>query len=104
MRINDKILDIVNRFLDEAEKYDIHILQAILFGSYAKGTNTEYSDIDLAIVSSDFVGTRYLDNQKIRRAKLNVSYELETHPFSPEDFDEENPFVKEILTTGVKIK
>ena len=75
----------------------------MLFGSYAKGTNNQWSDIDVAIVSSDFIGLRYLDNQKISRPKLNISYDLETHPFRPEDFNEDNPFVKEILSSGVRI-
>lgn len=102
-QINAKILDIIRRFILEATKYNIHIQQAVLFGSYAKGTNNEWSDIDVAIVSSDFIGLRYLDNQKISRPKLNISYDLETHPFRPEDFNEDNPFVKEILSSGVRI-
>jgi uncharacterized protein len=102
-QVNAKILDIIKRFILEATKYNIHIQQAVLFGSYAKGTNNEWSDIDVAIVSSDFIGLRYLDNQKISRPKLNISYDLETHPFRPEDFNEDNPFVKEILSSGVRI-
>jgi len=102
-QVNAKILDIIRRFILEATKYNIHIQQAVLFGSYAKGTNNEWSDIDVAIVSSDFIGLRYLDNQKISRPKLNISYDLETHPFRPEDFNEDNPFVKEILSSGVRI-
>ncbi|MEI6091610.1 MAG: nucleotidyltransferase domain-containing protein [bacterium] len=102
-QVNAKILDIIRRFISEATKYNIHIQQAVLFGSYAKGTNNEWSDIDVAIVSSDFIGLRYLDNQKISRPKLNISYDIETHPFRPEDFNEDNPFVKEILSSGVRI-
>jgi uncharacterized protein len=102
-QVNAKILDIIRRFILEATKYNIHIQQAVLFGSYAKGTNNEWSDIDIAIVSSDFIGLRYLDNQKVSRPKLNISYDLETHPFRPEDFNEDNPFVKEILSSGVRI-
>jgi predicted nucleotidyltransferase len=102
-QVNAKILDIIRRFILEATKYNVHIQQAILFGSYAKGTNNEWSDIDIAIVSSDFIGLRYLDNQKISRPKLNISYDLETHPFRPEDFTEDNPFVKEILSSGIRI-
>lgn len=102
-QVNSRILDIITRFILEARKYNINIQQAILFGSYAKGTNNEFSDIDLAIVSTDFVGSRFFDNQKISRPKLNISYELETHPYRPEDFTKDNPFVEEILHSGIRI-
>ncbi len=102
-QINDSIKDIILRFISESLKYNINIQQAILFGSYATGNNHKHSDIDLAIVSSDFEGIRYLDNRKISRAKLNVSYDLETHPFRPEDFTKDNPFVKEILKNGIRV-
>jgi predicted nucleotidyltransferase len=97
------ILEIIHRFIEEAEKENIHIQQAVLFGSNATAKNHEYSDIDLAVVSGDFTGIRYLDNEKIRRPKLNISYDLETHPFRPEDFTEDNPFVKEILKNGIRV-
>jgi predicted nucleotidyltransferase len=78
-------------------------LKVFLFGSQTNGTAHNWSDIDLAVVSKDFVGDYFDDSQKIRRAKLNTSYDLEIHPFRPEDFTEDNPFVLEILKTGIRI-
>lgn len=104
VQIPINITDIIQKFLLESEKNNIHIQQAILFGSYAKGTQHEFSDIDLAIVSEDFQGIRLLDNVKLDKPALNSSYDLETHPFRPEDFTEDNPFVKEILKEGIRIK
>ena len=61
----DKIpIDILNKiiqFLNILEKNNIHINKAILFGSYAKGTFNEWSDIDIALVSDNFQGNRFLD-------------------------------------------
>jgi hypothetical protein len=34
---------------------------------------------------------------------INSSTDVELHPFRPEDFNEDNPFVKEIIRTGIKI-
>lgn len=45
MRNSGEIIQDLTQFLDNDEK----IIQAILFGSYAKGTQTANSDIDLAI-------------------------------------------------------
>jgi predicted nucleotidyltransferase len=100
-KIPDKIRSIIKNLLEEAEKEHISIQKAILFGSYANGTNTEFSDIDLALVSDDFQGSRFEDNMKLMRAVLRVNSDIETHPFRPEDFNNENPFVVEILKNGI---
>lgn len=78
--------------------------EVYLFGSYARGNAREYSDIDLAIVSDKFEGIRFFDKKKLNKYLLKSSYDIEVHPFKTEDFTIENPFVKEILETGVKIK
>ncbi len=101
--VSDNIKEIVNKFVLEAQKDNIKIIQAVLFGSYAKGTNSQYSDIDLAVVSNDFEGKRLFDNIKLINAALKSSIDLETHPYRPEDFTEDNPFVKEILAHGIRI-
>jgi predicted nucleotidyltransferase len=59
-----QLIDEINKFVRGLEKNQIHIQQAILFGSYAKGTAKEWSDIDLALVSEDFSGIRFLDWKK----------------------------------------
>jgi uncharacterized protein len=102
-QIPNKIIGIIKQFVQEAAKDNINITQAILFGSYAKGTNHEYSDIDIAVVSEDFEGTRFYDNRKIVKALLRTSIDLETHPYRPEEFTPEDIFVKEILSYGIRI-
>lgn len=76
---------------------------AYLFGSYAKGDAREYSDVDLAIVSDKFEGSRFFDKQKLNKYILKTSIDLEVHPFRTVDFTDDNPFVKEIIQTGLKL-
>lgn len=102
-QIPDKISSIIEQFLEELEKNNINIEQAILFGSYAQGTSTQWSDIDLAIISSDFEGDRFKDRNKIRRIKLKISSDLEPVPFPPDEFTSDDPFVKQIMSTGITI-
>jgi uncharacterized protein len=102
-QIPDKISSIIERFLDELKKNNINIEQAILFGSYAQGTFTTWSDIDLALVSSDFEGDRFKDRDKIRRIKLKISSDLEPIPYPPNEFTPDDPFVKQILKTGINV-
>jgi predicted nucleotidyltransferase len=95
-------LKIADIYLDAlSNKYTV--LQAFLFGSFAKGTNHEDSDIDIAVVVanvSDIIDTQ-IDMMKIRR---KVDLRIEPHPFMLNDFKRDNPVVNEILTYGIQIR
>lgn len=49
----DEVLKLTNEYVHEANRF-FYIKRAYLFGSYAKGTPNENSDIDIALVSPDF--------------------------------------------------
>lgn len=102
-QVPDKISALIDDFIAELNSNNIRIDRAILFGSFATGTYTKWSDIDLAIVSPDFAGDRFADRDKIRRIKLKLSSSLEPVPYSPETFSTDDPFVKNIIATGVTI-
>lgn len=102
-QIPDKVIDIVHAFVNEARKDNINIIKAIIFGSYANGNYTKDSDIDLALVSDDFTGSYFYDSKKLFKSVRNISFDIETHPFRPEDFDENNPFINEIIKTGIEV-
>ena len=95
-------LRIANHYIDTlSSKYVI--LQAFIFGSFAKGTNHADSDIDIAIVVknvADIIDTQ-IDMMKLRR---KVDLRIEPHPFLSKDFTKDNPVVSEILKFGIKIK
>lgn len=102
-KIPNKVKHTIEKFIDALKENNIRIERAILFGSYARGTNTKWSDIDLAIVSDIFVGNRFDDRKKIRPIYLSISPDLEVLPYRPEDFTDDDPFVKEILETGIPV-
>jgi predicted nucleotidyltransferase len=102
-KANQKIEKTVKTYLEQLERIGIHVQQAILFGSYATGKYDEWSDIDLAIVSKDFEGNRFEDRNKIRKITLKVNSDISPMPYRPEDFNDSDYFVKEILETGIKI-
>lgn len=102
MYTKSDINNIVSRFISlVSDEFPLNTVY--LFGSYANGTAKEYSDVDLAIVSDKFEGSRFFDKQKLNKYILKTSIDLEIHPFKTEDFTDDNPFVKEILQTGLKI-
>jgi len=103
-KIPDNILKIIKSLISELEKNNFPIEQAVLFGSYAKGTNEQYSDIDLALVSQNFTGNRFLDKEKIRKYIVAVNTDISPMPFRPEDFTTDDFFVDEILKYGIRIQ
>lgn len=101
MAIGADIEKIVNEYVKAIqEKYEIEAVY--IFGSYVKGTQTEDSDIDVAIVSSDFED-RIDSMVELLMLKTDIDLRIEPHPFSKGDFEEDNPFVKEIKDTGLKV-
>jgi predicted nucleotidyltransferase len=102
-KADKRIEQTIKSYIEQLESIGVHVQQAILFGSYATGKYDEWSDIDLAIVSDDFAGNRFNDRNKIRKVTLQVNSNISPIPFRPEDFNDSNYFVKEILETGIRI-
>ena len=97
-----EIIMILKKLLSALKKNKIKIDRAYLFGSFAKETNSECSDIDVALISDDFCGIRYLDIKKIGRIVRNIDYRIEVHTFSSEGTSE-SMFLGEIIRNGIKI-
>ncbi|MDO8446242.1 MAG: nucleotidyltransferase domain-containing protein [Deltaproteobacteria bacterium] len=102
--VTDEAIGVVERFLRLVEDAHIDIQKAVLFGSYARGTAGKWSDIDIALVSPSFSGVSFYDNKMLIPFMLKVDSRLELHLYRPEDFTEDDPFVKEIVKTGVGLK
>lgn len=86
-----------------SRKYPVQA--AYLFGSFARGTIREGSDIDVCIISSAF-GKDYFDEEMdLRRETLQVDSRIEPVAFNPADFDDKyNVLVHEIKTHGIQIQ
>ena len=92
----------IRRLIQLAGK-ELRLEAVYLFGSTAKGADHEWSDIDLAIVSPDFIGDSFEDNKRLFPYILQVDTAIEVHTFRPSDFSYDNPFVKEIQSTGIRV-
>lgn len=99
--VDVSIMDIVKRYIMEISKY-YNIQEVYLFGSYAKGTNNEDSDIDVAIIINSNQNTFDLLVDLMMYTQ-NIDLRIEPHPIKKEDFESGNPFVQEILNTGLKV-
>lgn len=99
----DPVIEILRRYIDELEKNQIFVSEAILFGSYAKGTAKQESDIDVALISTFFKGDRFDDRRLIVPLRRKIDNKIEPIPFRPEDFDAGGTLVDEIKKTGITI-
>jgi uncharacterized protein len=94
-----KIYEYVKRLKDN----DVSIWRLYLYGSYAKGTQRPESDIDLAIFldKEDIDGIK--DDVELMKLRWDIDLNIEPHAFARTDFDETDPYIKEIITTGERI-
>jgi len=100
--IDISILNTVEKYIEEISKhYSIDAI--ILFGSHAKGTNNEDSDIDIAVVSSD-IQDKFDDMVKLMNLRWDIDLRIEPHPIKTEEFKEnETPFIDEVIRTGIEL-
>ncbi len=96
------ILKIVKNF-SELLKKDFNIKGVYLFGSYVNGKYNEDSDIDVAVVADNFSGDLIDDTFKLMKIRRNIDSRIEPHPFLLKDFNETNPFFKEIMNNNIKV-
>jgi len=89
-------------------KKDYRAEKVILFGSYAKGNETEDSDVDLLVVAP--TKERYFERMaSVRRLIRNLRDGLAVSPIvlTPAELEKRreagDPFVREILQTGVSL-
>ncbi|MDP2890777.1 MAG: nucleotidyltransferase domain-containing protein [Bacteroidota bacterium] len=90
-------------FILDCLKFGISIEKAILFGSIAKNEQREYSDIDIALISSQFTNNFILNNKLT--SKINIRFPLiEVHHFNSDYYKKGDPFINEINSTGFEVK
>ena len=83
--IYQNVEEIVDAFVQKLKKH-VHVERVILFGSYSRGTPRPWSDIDLAVISSDFHGGTEQDHLLLARIAREVTPQIEAIPYLPEDF------------------
>ena len=52
--VDKEILDVINNYLKAVQMAGIAVQGAVLYGSYARGEENEFSDIDLIVIAPEF--------------------------------------------------
>ncbi len=96
-------INLVKTFVSECNKAGLSFNKVMIFGSVAKGENTELSDIDLLLVSDQFTSNIF-DNLKLY-SKINIRYPIiETHPYPTNYYLEGDEFLNRINYEGIEIR
>jgi predicted nucleotidyltransferase len=99
------VITIAHKYIDDVKKA-MPIDKVYLYGSYAKGTQRENSDIDICFFSQAFESKRNLDiltELFYLKIKYDKDILIEPYAFPLSELYNDNPFVKEILRTGREI-
>lgn len=102
-KIPESVRKIINDYIRKISK-EIKIEKVILFGSHAKGTTHQYSDVDLAVFSDHFKKNTRIENLKfLIYNAMDFDIDLEPQPFTLDDYNHPEGFIEEIIRTGIDI-
>lgn len=104
-KVPKKVKEKIDEYVKVLKDDKLPIKKVVLFGSYARGTQNKWSDVDLCIVSSKFKNPfdamQYLSLKTI----FDMKYTIEPVGFSPKDFKDDctSSLICEIKKNGVEI-
>lgn len=99
--VTETAINIAKNFLNTLPD-EMKVRNAYLFGSYAKGKNSNKSDIDIAIIIGSTSDIFDIQMQMLR-LRRNIDLRIEPHPIREKDFSDMNPFADEIIKSGIKL-
>ncbi len=99
--VTESAVNIAKKYLSSLPA-ELDVKRAYIFGSYAKGTQREESDIDIAVIFSHMDDFFEMQMELFRRRR-KIDLRIEPHPFDVDDFSMSNPVAAEIMKTGIEI-
>ena len=104
MLTQDAAIEIVRNYARDIEAHGVHLRMVILYGSFAKGMQHKWSDIDVALVADEFTGFSFDDKELFPYVGIKKPYiRIEAKTYPTEYFQQGDPFIDEIKKTGITI-
>jgi len=79
----------------------LHPLKIVLFGSYANGNQTQYSDIDIAVIVTEIKEDFLSISKQLNRFTRNIDSRIE--PVLIQNGEDRSGFLTTILETGITL-
>ncbi len=90
--VNKSVVKIVKKYLHALSEHGIPVSAGVIFGSYATGKFSEWSDIDLLVVSSSFDKKRpkRRDIDKLWHVAADIDSRIEPIAVGVKQYNESN--------------
>ena len=92
-------VNIARKYISYIPK-EMTVKTAYLFGSYAKGNQSDDSDIDVAVII-DNTDDIFDIQMQLLRLRRKVDLRIEPHPIKEQDFSSQHPLADEIMQSGI---
>lgn len=93
----------IKEYIKILQENGIDVWRLYLFGSYATNKFTVESDIDLAVFLKKDDIDGFSEDVKLMHLRRKVDLRIEPHSFARSDYDEPDPFIQKIITSGKRI-
>ena len=105
MAVDVKEMNRMARLFAEDVNQVMSIDKAVLFGSHAKGYATESSDVDICFFLKDYRGKERVEiiTELLGMGGKYPDIAFEPLVFESSELQNDNPFVREILATGIEL-
>src|SRR3989338_8194599 len=104
MAPRDTEITVSKKYVRYLKESGFPIIEAYLYGSYAKGEPNMSSDIDVALVVSKTAPDNMDGRARMRILANDVDDRFEVVIFPEDRFQDWHPLVHQIITTGIRIK
>lgn len=103
--VTQDIKNIISQFVTAVSSSGIHVDKALLYGSVASGEDTADSDLDVAIISSDFGHDRFKEGKMLMQLAWRIDTRLHPVPVSADSYSNDTwvPLIHEIRQHGVEV-
>ncbi len=101
-KIPPSVEEIIQSFLNAVSRR-YRIKAAYLYGSQVKGMASQWSDIDVAVVSSDFSDDLFEERLALMHLAARIDSRIEPRPFKEETFNGNDPIASEIQRHGLRV-
>ena len=98
----DNAIILTKKFVEKVKQNHIDVLDAWIFGSYAKGNHNNNSDIDLALVLPEN-SISFDTDVRLMALRKGKETMIETHTYSQYDFSTNIPIVEQIKRFGYQL-
>jgi len=93
-----QVIDLVKKYTEIIkEKFDLN--KVVLYGSYSRGDQKEWSDIDVAIFLNEIKGDIMANEFILYKLRRNIDSRIE--PIILDEKNDESGFAGEVLRNGI---